>query len=121
MRRSLLLAITLAACSAACEHAGQSHPPTPSDTPGSKVVVDSGRIAPATTQASNPSSPATASAPTNATAHASTVRGLDPNTPIIRALYVNRFAAQSRKRMHQLIAMADSTDINGLVLDMKDE
>ena len=41
--------------------------------------------------------------------------------PTIRALYVNRFAAQSSGRMHQLLAIADSTEINALVIDMKDE
>ena len=40
---------------------------------------------------------------------------------VIRALYVNRWAAQSPKRMRELIAIADSTEINGLVIDMKDE
>ncbi len=44
-----------------------------------------------------------------------------PALPAIRALYVNRFAAQSTKRMHQLLAIADSTEINALVIDMKDE
>jgi hypothetical protein len=39
----------------------------------------------------------------------------------VRALYVNRFAAQSPKRMKQMIAIADETEINGLVLDIKDE
>jgi len=39
----------------------------------------------------------------------------------VRALYVNRWASQSRKRMAKLIAIADSTEINGLVIDMKDE
>jgi hypothetical protein len=43
------------------------------------------------------------------------------NPPVIRALYVNRFAVQSRKRLGELIAIADSTEINGLVLDAKDE
>jgi hypothetical protein len=39
----------------------------------------------------------------------------------VRALYVNRWATQSRKRMAKLIAAADSTEVNALVLDMKDE
>jgi len=39
----------------------------------------------------------------------------------IRALYVNRFAAQSSKKMKQLIAVADSTEINAFVIDIKDE
>ncbi len=46
----------------------------------------------------------------------------DPTaSPAIRALYVNRFAAQSGKRMRWLIGVADSTEINALVIDMKDE
>lgn len=46
----------------------------------------------------------------------------DPSmTPVIRGLYVNRFAAQSAHRMRWLIGVADSTEINGLVIDMKDE
>jgi hypothetical protein len=39
----------------------------------------------------------------------------------IRALYVNRWATQSRARMKKMIDIADSTEINALVLDMKDE
>ena len=42
-------------------------------------------------------------------------------SPAVRALYVNRWAAQSPKRMRGLIAVADSTEINALVIDMKDE
>jgi hypothetical protein len=41
--------------------------------------------------------------------------------PIVRALYVNRFAAQSTKRMKRMIKWADDTEINALVIDMKDE
>jgi hypothetical protein len=40
---------------------------------------------------------------------------------IIRALYVNRWASQSRRRMAKLIAAADATEINAFVIDMKDE
>ncbi|HUO52837.1 MAG TPA: putative glycoside hydrolase, partial [Gemmatimonadaceae bacterium] len=43
------------------------------------------------------------------------------DTGIVRALYVNRWAAQSARRMRELIAIADSTEINALVIDMKDE
>jgi len=57
-----------------------------------------------------------------AAAPASTVRpaSLD-DTTIVRALYVNRWASQSPRRMRELIALADSTEINALVIDMKDE
>ncbi|MGH9884147.1 MAG: putative glycoside hydrolase [bacterium] len=51
----------------------------------------------------------------------SEARRADPGPAIVRALYVNRWATQSRKRMAKLIAAADSTEINALVLDMKDE
>ena len=44
----------------------------------------------------------------------------DPNAPI-RGLYVNRFAAQSTRKMQKLIAIADSTEINAFVIDVKDE
>ena len=40
---------------------------------------------------------------------------------IVRALYVNRWASQSRRRMAKLIATADSTEINAFVIDLKDE
>ena len=40
---------------------------------------------------------------------------------IVRALYANRAAGQSAKKMRHLIAIADTTEINAIVLDMKDE
>lgn len=47
---------------------------------------------------------------------------LDSNAyPVIRALYLNRFAAQSSRKMRHLFSIADSTEINGFVIDMKDE
>ena len=53
-----------------------------------------------------------------ATAAAPAANG-DPG--IVRGLYVNRFAAQSAKKMRHLIAIADTTEINAFVIDMKDE
>lgn len=44
----------------------------------------------------------------------------DASAPI-RGLYVNRFAAQSKKKMQHLIGIADSTEINAFVIDVKDE
>jgi hypothetical protein len=41
--------------------------------------------------------------------------------PVIRALYLNRFAPQSARKMRHLFAIADSSEINGFVVDMKDE
>ena len=39
----------------------------------------------------------------------------------IRGLYINAYAAGSRARLPKLIAMADSTEINAFVIDVKDE
>src|SRR5688500_2366597 len=43
------------------------------------------------------------------------------DTAIVRGLYVLRWAAQSPARMKKLIAIADSTEVNALVIDIKDE
>ena len=58
--------------------------------------------------------------PVSAARTASTAPRPNPGG-IVRALYVNRWATQSPKRMRELIAVADTTEINGLVLDLKDE
>jgi hypothetical protein len=44
-----------------------------------------------------------------------------PPPGIVRGLYVNRFAAESPRKMRNLIALADSTEINAFVIDIKDE
>jgi len=41
--------------------------------------------------------------------------------PVLRGLYLNRFAAQSPRKLKHLFAIADSTEINAFVIDMKDE
>jgi hypothetical protein len=41
--------------------------------------------------------------------------------PVVRGLYLNRFAPQSPKKMRHLLTIADSTEINAFVIDMKDE
>jgi hypothetical protein len=51
----------------------------------------------------------------------SLARGFADDSQIVRALYVNRWASQSPKRMAGLVAIADSTEINAFVIDMKDE
>jgi hypothetical protein len=70
-------------------------------------------------------STAFAQGPSAATASAQTgtppAKASPPDTQIVRGLYVNRFAAQSTKRIHQLIQIADQTEINALIIDIKDE
>lgn len=45
----------------------------------------------------------------------------DADFPIVRGLYINRWRAQSWTAMHHFIAIADTTEINAFVIDMKDE
>jgi hypothetical protein len=75
-------------------------------------------------RANNDSADGAIAASATATASDTTAKGAQGKSTratTVRALYVNRFAAQSAKRMKQLIAIADETEINGLVLDIKDE
>jgi hypothetical protein len=100
MRLFLLAIAFTAACSTAAEHADQV-----SDV--SKQAA--GSVAP---PVASSAVPAAATPP---------VKSDTLTSGALRALYVNRWASQSRKRMAKLIAEADSTEINALVIDMKDE
>ena len=118
---TILLAILLSACSTAAEHAAS----TPGSSGGSSdrsstTSVASAVSRPAETRidtAAGTVSPAPGVAGEPSVASSD----VDKDFPIVRALYVNRFAAQSTKRMRQLVQMADQTEINALVIDMKDE
>ena len=99
MHRFLVLFAAVTACTAAAEHATDKQAPSAAGVRGTAST--------ASTAASD--SPTVARPDT----------GAQPT--IVRALYVNRWASQSKRRMAKLIATADSTEINGLVIDMKDE
>lgn len=43
-----------------------------------------------------------------------------PRPDSVRALYVNAWAAGSRPRMARLIALADSTELNAMIIDIKE-
>jgi hypothetical protein len=118
MHRRPLLLLVLAGCAGAAE-GGAARPGADSvATPGNAAVVadsvvasggDTSRAASAVTAV-----PAPAAAP-----------GTPPRAPgtlpAVRGLYVNRFAAQTSSRMKRMLAIADSTEINALVIDAKDE
>ncbi|HMC54167.1 MAG TPA: putative glycoside hydrolase [Gemmatimonadaceae bacterium] len=55
------------------------------------------------------------------TRRAARTRGDTNAYPAVRGLYLNRFAPQSVRKMRHLFAIADSTEINAFVIDMKDE
>ena len=40
---------------------------------------------------------------------------------VLRGLYLNAYAAGSKARLPKLLAIADSTEINAFVIDVKDE
>ena len=129
---SIILVSLAAACSAVGEHAPaktEGGSTARSDSAGASVATAPRRtdpagvsIAPATTSAAASGSAVAGETAGTATVNR-TVTPIDVNKefPVVRALYVNRFAAQSTKRMKQLIQMADETEINALVIDMKDE
>ncbi|HEX6632133.1 MAG TPA: putative glycoside hydrolase [Gemmatimonadaceae bacterium] len=110
-----LLALALAACTA-----GQA------DRPADVGMPDSSAVAPAPDSGSAGHDSAPASPAGDTVPAAPAVRGTMPSplpgdAPVVRALYVNRFAAQSTRKMAKLIGFADSTEVNALVIDMKDE
>jgi hypothetical protein len=62
-----------------------------------------------------------AGAPRRAVAQDTPSVAADSTWPVLRGLYLNRFAAQSGPKMRRLLALADTTEINSFVIDMKDE
>ncbi|MBA3343019.1 MAG: putative glycoside hydrolase [Gemmatimonadaceae bacterium] len=106
MRFHLSLAFILSACAAGTDTGGRAG--LGADSVAASVVGGGQAQA-------RPATPATG----NFSAELTRLR-TDPNAPI-RGLYVNRFAAQSTKKMKKLIGFADSTEINALVIDIKDE
>jgi hypothetical protein len=118
---AILLTIPFAACSTAAEH-GANTPGLPggSSADSSTTSVAGAESRAAATRADTAAG-MVASTPSGAGEANTAAIDVEKEFPIVRALYVNRFAAQSTKRMRQLIQMADETEINALVIDMKDE
>jgi hypothetical protein len=110
IRRSLLALCIAAACTPS-EHADQASKP---------VGTAAGTVDTSHAVASAPAASVPASVPASTPAASGKAADPLPSTAV-RALYVNRWASQSRKRMAKLIAAADETEINALVIDMKDE
>lgn len=112
MRPTLLAFCVVTACTASAD---TPHKTTSTEhTSDGTIAVDSTRSSSATTATHRDKAPSPR--PSQGGAKSS-----DEGPTIVRALYVNRWATQSRRRMAKLIAAADSTEINAFVLDMKDE
>ena len=120
-----LAAMTIA-CSSSAADRQASAGATSADTartvaPRSTSVADSGRRSSATDAVEQTMGDG---APVNPTPASTTERARPASAnelPIVRGLYVNRFAAQSITRMRRLIEIAYSTEINAFVIDVKDE
>ena len=125
---AIALAWLVAGCTSVSEQ-GAGTPGTPVATAtadrgdAGQRAANAGARADTSKEAVAPSARSTSTAASSAETSARGVPPIDVDKdfPVVRALYVNRFAAQSTKRMRQLIRMADETEVNALVLDMKDE
>ena len=112
------LFLSLVGCTTAADR-GASLPSAEVGAAGANASPGATSAARETQRDSAAGSVAAASAAT--TTGSAAALDVDKEFPVVRALYVNRFAAQSTRRMRQLIQMADETEINALVIDMKDE
>src|SRR5438105_4674533 len=113
----IVIAICLTTACTVAEHGDRAATPTrdAAGTVGSDSVraktadsiakheVPAAKVTPATS-----ATPARQATPTPAAADAAP--RTDPGPTAIRALYVNRWATQSKRRMAKLIAAADSTE-----------
>lgn len=119
MRSIPLIVVVLAACSATHD-AGAGKTGIGGDSI-SQSVMGGRPAATAQIDSQNAGSAATVQAPSGGAIPASVQKLTSDADAPIRALYVNRFAAQSTKKMRHLIGVADSTEINAFVVDVKDE
>jgi hypothetical protein len=117
---ALLAVIALTACSTVAERSRSTNAEEASDHHEPAGTSAGVTLVTNTTRDSAAGSIADAATPQSASKTSGTA-DVDKEFPVVRALYVNRFAAQSAKRMRQLIQIADETEINALVIDMKDE
>ena len=108
LRRPIQLLLTLAPAALAGCRGADDQPPA-----ALPPAVSAPAAATAAGEGDGPRQGADAARPRRVTAESDTVP--------VRALYVNRFAAQSTRKLAKIIGYADSTEVNALVIDMKDE
>jgi hypothetical protein len=127
---SLIGLLALAACNSVGERAANASGGSASGNDSASVAATPGpagaRVDSAGGAVASP--PPTPATPADSTRRAATGANrtvaaidVDKEFPVVRALYVNRWASQSANKMRHLIQIADETEINALVIDMKDE
>ncbi len=133
------MAASVLACTGTHEASAGNTTPVPTAEPGSvhenANATPASMSTPARSVADTPDRPvanipARAAADTETTVRRQVVVGVHPTPPVLdslikgtlpaRGLYVFRFGANSRRLKH-LIGIADSTEINALIIDVKDE
>jgi hypothetical protein len=89
---------------------------------GRSTGADSARVTTATDTALVTTSHGAVTSRRDITSHVAVASRRDTNGyPVVRGLYLNRFAPQSPRKMQHLFNIADSSEVNAFVIDMKDE
>src|SRR5690606_3055901 len=102
----------------ACEAAPPPPPPTTQPVAaGPPVEAAAGDLTPVPEPPTAAHGPAVS--PAGGDAVDADVRGRAPD--IIRGIYLNAYAAGSTRRLGQLLALAERTEVNAFVVDVKDE
>jgi hypothetical protein len=122
IRPGFALAVTLA-LAGGCDASARAGRPAGAVSDSASGAVARASTPTVATAAAAPVSSSPAATPTPGTPQAKVAELArnDGPPPAIRALYVNRFAMLKSTRLRHLIDLADSTEINALVIDMKDE
>jgi hypothetical protein len=116
-----LAASTLGCVDRSADDAGHSAaqaPPTTAAPPAGEPPPQPTSAAAVGTPGPRPVASMSVPSPASAPARTGPFRA---DSSIVRGLYVNRWASQSPRRMTNLIALADTTEINAFVIDIKDE
>ncbi len=117
-QRAPLSILLLTAWLAACDQGGSGTPSADAQTPdGTVAASDSARgVADSISAAADIP---VAFAPSD-TSRAARLSRRVPKPDSVRALYVNAWASGSRSRMENLIRIADQTEINAFIIDIKE-
>ncbi len=108
-----LLVIAFAAAASACSNGSSNAQTTRPDSAASVQSVDSNGVQTGQAQ------PAPAQPGASRQVAGQATRTKAP--PVLRGIYLNAYAAGSRNRLKALMALADTTEINAFVVDVKDE
>lgn len=109
------------------EQPGSAQPGNEQPVAAQPGTAEPGIAQPGTAQPDTESQTTAAAAPVEPTPTRALADDFEPGTPLeftrpdsVRGLYLNAWTAGSQGRLNRLIALADSTEINAFVIDIKD-